>query len=343
VMTTARSSRFGRLLATGVMAAAVSLAPGTALAQDEAPPENPYAAVGAIPGSGEGLVIGYMSLGEYIPFVNLVTNGIIEQAEIAGAELAWCDTNTNPEQTLACAQQMATQGAMGVINFQVDQAFAPQYCETYGNLPTIAIDIRQPPCETIFYGANNHEAGRMAGSAIGAFAKETWDCDYTAYVSLESVGAVEANTQRMGGFRAGFTEHCPLVNEIILADADRTDKALDDVSDLLPSLPGDRIVVVAINEDGILGAMGAAATQGRQSDLFYAGQGADPSIWPTIACDPQYIATTAYFPERYGRTVIPAMIDILNGVEVEGPLFTAHEIVTSENIRDLYPDTPACP
>jgi ribose transport system substrate-binding protein len=342
-----------RLFAVALFAALVALAPAAALAQEQSPeagspappaeaPENPYAAVGATPGSGEGKTIGYMSLGEYIPFVNLVTRGIQEQAEIAGADFVWCDTNTNPEQTLACAQQMATQGAEGVINFQVDQAFAPQYCETYGNLPTIAIDIRQPPCEVVFYGANNHEAGRLAGAEIGRFAKETWDCDYTAYVSLESVGAVEANTQRMGGFRDGFTESCPLVNEIVLEDADRTDKALPQMSDLLPSLPGDRIVVVAINEDGILGAIGAAKTQGREKDLFYAGQGADPSIWPTIACDPQYIATTAYFPERYGRTVIPAMIDILNGVEVTGPLYTQHEVITRENIREVYPETPPC-
>jgi ribose transport system substrate-binding protein len=200
----------------------------------------------------------------------------------------------------------------------------------------------QEPCQTIFFGANNHEAGRLAGSAIGEFAKNEWDCDYTAYVSLESVGAADANTQRMGGMRDGFTEHCPIVNEIIRPDDDRTDKALAGMSDLLPSLPGDRIVVVAINEDGILGAIGAAATQGREGDLYYAGQGTDPSIWPTIACDPQYIASVAYFPERYGQTVVPAMIDILNGEEVEGPLFTVHEIVTSENIRDIYPDIPEC-
>jgi ribose transport system substrate-binding protein len=335
-----RAPRRSRWLAMIGVAALLALAPASALAQDE--PENPYAAEGAVPGSGEGLTIGYMSLGEYIPFVNLVTNGIIEQADIAGANLVWCDTNTTAEDTLACAQQMATQGAQGVINFQVDQALAPSYCETYGNLPTIAIDIVQEPCQTIFFGAENHEAGRLAGSAIGEFAKNEWDCDYTAYVSLESVGAADANTQRMGGMRDGFTEHCPIVNEIIRPDDDRTDKALAGMSDLLPSLPGDRIVVVAINEDGILGAIGAAATQGREGDLYYAGQGTDPSIWPTVACDPQYIASVAYFPERYGQTVVPAMIDIVNGEEVEGPLFTVHEIITSENIRDIYPDIPEC-
>jgi len=335
-----RAPKKSRWLAMLGVAALLALAPASALAQDAV--ENTYFESGAVPGSGEGITIGFLSLGEYIPFAALVTEGIIEQAEIAGADLVWCDTNTNPEETFACAQQMATQGAQGVINFQVDQQIADNICETYGNVPTIAIDIKQGSCETIFYGANNVEAGRLAGSAIGEFAANEWNCEYDAYVSLESVGAVDANTQRMGGFRTGFTEHCPLINETILADADRTDKALEDMSDLLPSLPGNKIVVVAINEDGILGAIGAAATQGRESDLFYAGQGVDPSIWPTIACDPQYISSVGYFPERYGRTVVPAMIDILNGVDVGSPLFTPHQVITSENIRDIYPSIPEC-
>jgi ribose transport system substrate-binding protein len=358
----------GRTLLAAVMAASMVAVPAVTGAQDqslgtspgraESPaaaspagspaaepsvPVNPYPEQGAIPGSGEGKTIGYISLGEYIPFAALVTGGIQEQAEIAGANLVWCDSNTDPAKTLECAQQMATQGAQGVINFQVDQAQSPQYCEAYGNVPTIAIDIRQAPCENVFYGANNHEAGRLAGANIGKYAKDTWDCDYNAYVSLESTGAADANTQRMGGFRDGFQEFCPLVNETVLADADRTDKALPQMTDLLPSLPGNRIVVVAINEDGILGAIGAARTLGREADLFYAGQGADPSIWPEIACNPQYIGTVAYFPERYGRTVVPAMIDLLDGKEVGTPLYTAHEVVTAENIRQIYPETAECP
>jgi ribose transport system substrate-binding protein len=193
-------------------------------------------------------------------------------------------------------------------------------------------------------GANNHEAGRLSGSAMGKYAKDTWDCDYTAYVSLESAASGQANTDRMGGFRDGFKEYCdiPADKERILDGADRTDPALEAVSNLLPALPGNRIVVVAINEDGILGALGAARTLGREADVFVAGQGADPSAWKDIACNPQYIATVAYYPERYGRTVVPAMIDILDGKTVEGPLFTAHEVVNKDNIRTIYPETPAC-
>jgi len=347
--TRASRSRLAALAVTGLLV----LAPAAAMAQDAsgspapmasmgAVAENPYAANGATPGSGVGKKVGYISLGENVPFVKLVSDGIREQAGIAGLELTVCDSKVLVEEALACGQLLGTQSVQGVINFQVFQDSSPEICASYGGVPTIAIDIVQPPCETVFMGANNHEAGRLSGAAIGKYAKDTWDCDYTAYVSLESAASGQANTDRMGGFRDGFQEFCPLVNEKILDGADRTDPALEQVSNLLPALPGNRIVVVAINEDGILGALGAARTLGREADVFVAGQGADPSAWKDIACNPQYIATVAYYPERYGRTVVPAMIDILDGKTVAGPLFTAHEVVNKDNISTIYPETPAC-
>jgi ribose transport system substrate-binding protein len=235
----------------------------------------------------------------------------------------------------------------------VFQDSSPEICNSYNNVPTIAIDIIQPPCQVVFMGANNREAGRMGGQAIGQYVKDNWNCEYDAYVSLESTAAGAANTDRMGGYRDGFSSVCPLdqSKEIVLDGADRTDPALEQVSNLLPSLPGHKIIVVAINEDVILGALGAARTLGRDKDVIYSGQGTDPSIWKDVACNPQYIASVAYFPERYGKSVIPAMIDILNGKQVTpdgangtvpANLFTAHQIVNASNIRDIYPDTPAC-
>jgi ribose transport system substrate-binding protein len=338
----------------------VALSPATILAQDASPaaseaaaaseapaaekPVNPYFEAGAAEGSGAGKKIGYISLGESVPFVKLVSDGIREQAEIAGVDLVFCDSKVLVEEALACGQQMGVQGAQGVINFQVFQDSSPEICNSYNSVPTIAIDIVQPPCEVAFMGADNHEAGRLGGSTIGEYVAATWNCEYDAYVSLESTAAGAANEARMGGYRAGFGEHCPLdpAKEIILDGADRTDPALEQVSNLLPSLPGGRIIVVAINEDGILGALGAARTLGREADIIYSGQGTDPSIWKEIACNPQYIGSVAYFPERYGRSVIPAMIDILDGKEVPTPLLTPHQVITAENIREVYPATEAC-
>ena len=317
---------------TSPSAAAPSDAPAS-----EAPSVEPSAAA-------ESFKIGYISLGDSVPFVKLVSDGIKQAAADAGHELLFCDSEIDAAKALACAQNLKVQGAQGVLNFQVFQDSSPEICTAYGSVPTIAIDIIQPPCQIAFMGANNREAGRLGGAKLGEYAKTEWDCDFTAYVSLESTAAGAANTDRMGGWRDGFKEFCPIPadKERILDGADRTDPALEQMTNLLGALQGDRIVVVAINEDGILGAIGAANTLGRQSDLYYGGQGTDPSIWKDVACNPNYIASVAYFPERYGTLLIPNMVKALQGETIPEEIFTEHVVVNKDNIREIYPETPAC-
>jgi ribose transport system substrate-binding protein len=338
------------LLAVACTNPATSSAPSEAPASEAPASEAPASEAPASEApaseapSGESFKIGYISLGDSVPFVKLVSDGIREAAEEAGQELLFCDSEIDAAKALACAQNLKVQGAQGVLNFQVFQDSSPEICAAYDGVPTIAIDIVQPPCQIAFMGADNREAGRLAGSAIGEHAKTEWDCDFTAYVSLESTAAGAANTDRMGGFRDGFREHCeiPEDKERILDGADRTDPALEQMTNLLGALPGDRIIVVAINEDGILGAIGAANTLGRQNDLWYAGQGADPSAWKEIACNPNYVATVAYYPERYGTLLIPNMVKALQGETIPENIFTEHEVINRDNIREIYPETPAC-
>jgi ribose transport system substrate-binding protein len=325
-------------IATGTPAATTTAAASASVAPTASESTGPV----ATPPDGTGLKVGYISLGDSVPFVKLVSDGIKDEATKAHLDFQFCDSQIDAAKALACAQDFKVKGVQGVLNFQVFQKSSPEICTAYGGVPTIAIDIVQPPCQIAFMGANNAEAGKMAGEKIGQYAKDTWNCDYTAYVSLESTAAGDANTARMGGYRTGFQEFCPLKNQHVLDGADRTDSALPAVTNLLPALPGNRIIVVAINEDGILGAEAAAKTLGRATDLFYSGQGTDPSIWKDVACNPNYIASTAYFPERYGTLLIPNIIAALKGQAIPGLIYTQHIIINKDNIRTIYPATPAC-
>ncbi len=345
--TRSRLARVASLIAMGALVAVACTNPAassTAPTQAASEPASAAPSSAAPSVAAESFKIGYISLGDSVPFVKLVSDGIKEAASAAGQELLFCDSEIDAAKALSCAQNLKVQGAQGVLNFQVFQDSSPEICTAYGSVPTIAIDIIQPPCQIAFMGANNREAGRLGGAELGKYAKATWDCDITAYVSLESTAAGAANTDRMGGWRDGFKESCPIPpdKERILDGADRTDPALEQVTNLLGALQGDRIIVVAINEDGILGAIGAANTLGRQTDLYYGGQGTDPSIWKDVACNPNYIASVAYFPERYGTLLIPNMVKALQGETIPTEIFTEHIVINKDNIRSIYPETPAC-
>lgn len=290
--------------------------------------------------------VGYISLGEAIPFVSLVTNSILDEAEKVGLEVVVCDSEIDAAKALACGQNLKVQQVQAVLNFQLFEASSAEVCESYGNLPTIAIDIVQAPCQVAFMGADNTMAGTIAGRAVGDALKAENDCDYSAVVTLDTKGAGATTLARMDGMIAGFEEACGPIDPDKFKSIDvggTTDLALEKFGNQLSAItPGGIIAVLSLNDDMSLGAFAAARTAGRESELRLAGQGADPTSWKEIACNPYWIADTAYFPDRYGTILVPAVMDLLNGKDIPENLFTKHETVTKDNVRTLFPDTPAC-
>lgn len=302
------------------------------------PPPKAVAFQNAVPGSGKGLKLGYISLGESVPFVRLVSNGIKEQAKRAGAKLVFCDSAIDAAKALDCAKTFKTQGVQGYLNFDVFQNASASICKAGPQVPVISIDIHQKPCERAFMGANNLYAGYIAGKAVGQYFKKNFNCKYDTFVSLESTAAGVVNDQRMGGYRQGFSSVCGKIHNLKKIDgADRIDPARTKFADALTALPGQsHIIVVSINDDGIEGALAAAKTSGRVNDLYVSGQGADPSAWCLIKNNKQWIADSAYFPEKYGMIGIPYLIKLVKGQKVPKELYVPHVIVTGQNITKYY-------
>jgi len=294
-------------------------------------------------GSGDGLKLGYIALGDSIPFSKLVTESMKAQAEAAGAELIVCDSAFDAAKALECVQNFKTQGVQGYLNFQLDSAAAAGICEAGPQVPVIAIDIEQKPCQTSFMGANNEAAGSLGGEAVGNYFKENFDCEYDAFVSLEQPAAGVVNDQRLGGYRDGFESVCGPIHDLRQVDAGgATDQARTVFADILTTLPSaSKIIVVAINDDSILGALAAARTAGRDGDIYVSGQGADPSAHCEIANNPNWIGDVAYFPERYGEIGIPYLIDLVTGTDVPAKLLVPHQVVNADNIGDIY-DLSGC-
>jgi ribose transport system substrate-binding protein len=295
---------------------------------------------GVEPGSGEGLKIGYISLGDSIPFVKLVSDDIKKQAEAAGAELLFCDAQLDAAKALECARTFKTQAVDGIINFQLDEKAAPQICAAGPDVPVVAVDIHQAPCEAVFMGADNQRAGEMAGTAMGEYFKESFDCEYDAYVSLEQPAAGAVNEARAGGAITGFEGVCGPVpqDKLRRVDAGGTiDGGREKFADTLTALGGaERIVVTSLNDDMLLGAFAAAKSQNRQDQIFGAAQGADPSAHTEIQDNPNWIGDTAYFPERYGTIAVPAIIQLINGEEVPKEAFVDHVFIDKDNFGEFY-------
>jgi ribose transport system substrate-binding protein len=295
----------------------------------------------AVPGSGKGLKIGLITLDDAVPFSKLVSDSVKKQAAAAGATLVYCDSKGDGATALACARNFKVQGVQGYLNFQSDAKSADAICAAGPAVPVIAIDIQQGSCQTSFMGANNQYAGYLAGKALGTYLKQKFNCTYDAYVSMEEPDAGAVNAARMGGYRDGFTSVCGPIKNLKTENAFRIDQARTTFTDVLTTLPGaHKIVVAAINDDAIEGALAAAKTAGRTKDLYVSGQGADPSSWCDIKSNPQWVGDTAYFPEHYGEIGVPYLIKAIKGATIPKMLLVPHKIINAADIDGIY--HPSC-
>jgi ribose transport system substrate-binding protein len=293
-------------------------------------------------GSGEGLTIGFTQLGLGVPFTEALQKGMEAAAETAGVNLVTCDSKFDAAAALDCARQFRTQNVDGLVTFQADAAAAANICAEGPQVPVIAIDIEQQPCQTAFVGAANAYAGEIVGYALGEYFKENFDCQYDAWVSLESLAVGIVNDLRMGGMRDGFAQVCGDVQNLRVIDTGaggQADTAQRQVTDTLTALPGaQRIITVGINEDVITGALAAARSQNRTDAIYIGAQNFDPGncqIWTA----PHFIATAAYFPEKYAQLIIPNLIKAIKGETIAEQILVPHEVITKDNMMQIYPET----
>ncbi len=321
-------------------AASALIAPGASPAVGASEP-----AISPSPGpyrSAE-LSIGYISLDGSQAFAQAVSTGIRAAAEGAGVDLVECDSGWTREGVSRCASELSEAGVHGVISFQPFADLAADVCVAIGDAPTVGIVYDQGPCQVSLLSIDQTEAGRLGGRALGQLASERWGCQVRALIGLASGEGDPIGGARMDGYREGYEEHCELPLETrALPDAQHLVTAKTQLARVLEEIKGQPILVAGVSDSAVLGAMTAASDQRRAKHVWYAGQLAEPEIRGVIACGEHVVGSVGQFPERFGATVVPTLLDAIEGREVPAELDAELELVTSANVRQLFPDTPAC-
>jgi ribose transport system substrate-binding protein len=285
--------------------------------------------------------IGYINLSDKLPFVVLVRKGIEAAAKKAGVTLVECDSELDAQKAINCAAQLKSQGVQGIANFQLDSQAAPRVCAAGPKVPVIAIDIHQPPCEKVFYGANNLQAGKLTGIALGTYAKKTFNCKVDALLSLNDPTAGKVVAERENGELIGVHSKCPGLKVTKVKTNSTTDGTIQPATDTLSRLPGaHKILVIATNDDQANGVIKAAQSAGRLGDIYLSAQGGDPTSWPSLCGKTSFkhwIADTGYFPEQYGATVVPTLLSMIDGQTQPKMVYVAHRVINPSNIRSIYP------
>lgn len=277
------------------------------------------------------------------PFREDVAASLRSSAAQSGVDLLEIDNNESDVEG-------SVKNAQVLIDAKVDLAIMFQPVEWIGHtmadrflragIPFITIDV--PLHGGVYFGANNYQAGRLAGQVLANFARRHWKGRFDGVVLIES-SLVSTNVPaRLAGILVGLREKLGPVDESRVIHLDgraHLDTSRQAVASFLARRPrrGERLLVGCFNDQTAIGALQAARAAGREADVAIVGQNATEEVWEEIR-NPhsRLIASVAYFPERYGAKLIRLARSILNREPVPPAVYTEHLVLDNRSIDRFY-------
>jgi ribose transport system substrate-binding protein len=285
---------------------------------------------------------GYAAQGQDTSFDREVQQGLARAAAREHIELIVVDNRYQPKAALRGADILINEKVDLVIEFQTDEMIAPAIASKYleASIPFIAIDIPHPGAT--YFGANNYQAGLMGGNFLGRWAKRHWNGEVDEILLIELHRAGSLPKARIRGITNGIAEvlRVPESCRTVSIDGDGQFKAaLERTRKHLRETKSKRILVGAANDPSALGALRAFQEAGRANHCVIIGQNAEPEARVELRePNTRFIASVAYFPEKYGDGVIRLALDILTGKASPPAVFTHHQVITPDNVDHFYPN-----
>jgi ribose transport system substrate-binding protein len=287
--------------------------------------------------------IGYAAQGQDSSFPAEVLAGLRRAAEREEVELIVVNNRYQPKVALRNAEQLVRERVDLVVEFQTDEAIAPAIAARYleANIPFIAIDIPHPGAT--YFGANNYQAGLLAGRHLGQWDRLRWGGQAEEVILLELARAGSLVHARMSGILAGLKETLRDALEgcrVVSLDGDgQFATSLEKVRRHLRQSKARYVLVGAANDPSALGAARAFQEAGRAETCAIVGQNAEPDARAELRqARTPLVASVGFFPERYGDALIKLAMDILAHRRTPPAAFVRHQIVTAENVDHLYPN-----
>jgi ribose transport system substrate-binding protein len=287
--------------------------------------------------------IGYTALGHHSSFQRAVQDSLVWAAKSEDIELIVLDNRRNSKTALRNVDHLVREKVDLAIEFQIDEAIASAISARYldAGIPFIAVHVPHPG--GTYFGANNYQAGLLAGQYLARWAKTHWSGQADEILLLDAARAGSLVHGRIAGLVAGLKEALGATFERCQAttlDGDgQFALALDRVRRHLRRSEKRRVLVGAVNDSSALAAASAFNEAGRSASCAIIGQNAEPDARVELRRPrTPLIGSVAYFPERYGEELIALALDILARRPTPPAKFIRHQVITAANLDRYYPN-----
>jgi ribose transport system substrate-binding protein len=286
--------------------------------------------------------LGYAALGHDSSFQHAVQSSLVLAARTEDVELIALDNRRSAKVALRNADCFIRERVDLVIEYQTDESAAAAISARYleAGIPFIAVHVPHPGAT--YYGANNYQAGLLAGHFLGRWARRRWNGDVDEIVLLDVARAGALVHGRIAGVQAGLKEtlrDLPLVPIVALDGDGHFGVALERVRRHLRHSRARRVLVGAANDSSALGATRAFQEAGRAATCAIVGQNGEPDARAELRqAGTPLVGSVGYFPERYGADLIALALDILARRPTPPAKFVRHQVITGANVDHLYPN-----
>ena len=254
-------------------------------------------------------------------------------------DLIELDNQYSLKTALRNAEILVQQNLDLAIEFQVYERISTKLSNLFSeaNIPVIALEIPQPGAA--FFGVDNHKVGMLAGKALLRAALREWngECDEVLLLDLEIAGSLPhmrlSSTQAV--LRKGLPENWLTTQ---LQSRGEFVRAFELTRKYLQSVPKRRTLLTGINDFAVLGALRAFEEAGRSRLCLAVGFGAIPAARRELRLPNTRLAgSVAFFPERYGESVLKLALDILHQRPVPPAMYAPVQLMTPKNVDQFYP------
>jgi len=275
-------------------------------------------------------------------FSHAVTEGV-KRAAAANDRIHLIVVNNrySAREALRNAEYLVKERVNLVLEFQTYQRVAPSIaaCFLEANIPVIAIEIPHPGAT--YFGANNYEAGLIAGRALARWAKRHWPDGAEQLLLLELPIAGPLPGLRITGTVEGLRSELPYfdrLNTVHLDGKGDFDQILGVARRHIARTKPKRTLIGAVNDPSALAALRAFEEAGYSNLCAAVGQNGTLEARKELRRKgTRLVGSVAYFPERYGEDLIPLAVNILHGKPVPSAVFVKHKLLTPENVDLVYP------
>jgi ABC-type sugar transport system substrate-binding protein len=262
-------------------------------------------------------------------------------------DMVYFDNAGDPERAVANAEAAIAARADLLIEYCADAAANAEIARRLNAAGVRALALVDPLPGAPLYGPDNRAAGRIAGRALAAFARETWPDEQVLGVLIGDLADPDpAISDRVQSISEGAHDSLPTLNFAPLDTGGHSVRADALLAKFLQTQRGQKLLIATLDDLAAVYAKNAIEMNRRQSDCIIVSQGLDRNIHGGASekkeIDPNnrgsvVFGSVAYYMDRYGYDVLPLAMRLLAGETLPPRTMTHHILVTAANVFREYP------